>query len=141
MQLTDSDSAEITNLSRNAGIVVGMRRFAIPILAFSSFLLTVLPLSAHAILMSATPGLSQLVRGPDVPVTLRFNSRIDAARSTIELVAASGETRKLVINKPSTPDSLDTEAWGLASGSYILRWQVLATDGHITRGEVPFKVR
>lgn len=118
-----------------------MRRFAITLLAFPAFLLTVLPLSAHAILMSATPGLSQLVSGPDVPITLRFNSRIDTARSTIQLVAENGETRKLVINKSAAPDSLDSEAWGLPSGSYILRWQVLATDGHITRGEVPFKVR
>jgi methionine-rich copper-binding protein CopC len=25
-------------------------------------------------------------------------------------------------------------------GAYVLRWQVLATDGHITRGKVPFRV-
>ena len=28
----------------------------------------------------------------------------------------------------------------LAAGAYVLRWQVLAIDGHITRGEVPFRV-
>ena len=25
-------------------------------------------------------------------------------------------------------------------GDYIVRWQVLAVDGHITRGDVPFTV-
>jgi len=29
---------------------------------------------------------------------------------------------------------------GLAAGAYRLRWQVLASDGHITRGEIPFTV-
>jgi methionine-rich copper-binding protein CopC len=28
----------------------------------------------------------------------------------------------------------------LAPGDYRLRWQVLAYDGHITRGEIPFTV-
>jgi methionine-rich copper-binding protein CopC len=28
----------------------------------------------------------------------------------------------------------------LATGVYVLRWQVLAVDGHITRGDIPFSV-
>jgi copper resistance protein C len=28
----------------------------------------------------------------------------------------------------------------MAPGSYSVRWQVLAIDGHITRGDVPFTV-
>jgi hypothetical protein len=28
----------------------------------------------------------------------------------------------------------------LTPGVYVLRWQVLAIDGHITRGDVPFTV-
>jgi methionine-rich copper-binding protein CopC len=28
----------------------------------------------------------------------------------------------------------------LAPGNYTIRWQVLAVDGHITRGDVPFTV-
>jgi methionine-rich copper-binding protein CopC len=28
----------------------------------------------------------------------------------------------------------------VAPGAYVLRWQVLAVDGHITRGDVPFTV-
>jgi methionine-rich copper-binding protein CopC len=28
----------------------------------------------------------------------------------------------------------------LTPGTYVLRWQVLAIDGHITRGDVPFTV-
>ena len=29
----------------------------------------------------------------------------------------------------------------MKAGDYVLRWQVLATDGHITRGELHFRVR
>jgi methionine-rich copper-binding protein CopC len=29
---------------------------------------------------------------------------------------------------------------GLGSGAYRLRWQVLAVEGHITRGDIPFTV-
>ena len=87
------------------------------------------------------PGPNQLVRGPDIPVALRFNSRIDAKRSRLILVAPGGEQLPLVISGPSTPDALTSEAKGMKSGSYILRWQVLASDGHITRGEVQFRVQ
>jgi len=37
-------------------------------------------------------------------------------------------------------DTLSAEAKGLRPGTYRLRWQVLASDGHITRGEIPFTV-
>lgn len=87
------------------------------------------------------PGQRETVSGPDIPVKLRFNSRIDAQRSRLTLVTAEGEQRPLVIQEAAAGDSLISEAKGLKSGSYVLRWQVLASDGHITRGELPFRVR
>jgi methionine-rich copper-binding protein CopC len=39
-----------------------------------------------------------------------------------------------------SPDVLSATGHGLTKGAYVLRWQVLADDGHITRGEVPFHV-
>jgi methionine-rich copper-binding protein CopC len=96
---------------------------------------------AHAILLSATPALRQIVSGPDLPVSLRFNSRIDGRRSRLVLVGPNSEERNLDIDAQPSPDTLTARIKGLASGSYILRWQVLANDGHITRGEVPFRVR
>jgi methionine-rich copper-binding protein CopC len=29
----------------------------------------------------------------------------------------------------------------LSAGGYTIRWQALASDGHITRGEIPFVVQ
>ena len=36
---------------------------------------------------------------------------------------------------------LAAKASGLAPGAYRLRWQVLSVDGHVSRGDVNFKVR
>ena len=99
-----------------------------------------LPAFAHAILLHATPGLRETVNGPDVAVKLQFNVRIDARRSQLLLLPPQGEQRVLYIHDGSPPDSLQAEAKGLPGGNYILRWQVLASDGHISRGEVPFQV-
>ena len=38
------------------------------------------------------------------------------------------------------PDMLETTANLETPGAYVVRWQVLAVDGHITRGDVPFTV-
>jgi hypothetical protein len=98
------------------------------------------PLFAHAILLSAAPGLGAVVHGPKVPVRLRFNSRIDSKRSVLRLLCPGGALQTLLIGDQSSPDTLVSTASGVQHGSYILQWQVLASDGHITRGEVQFRV-
>jgi len=97
--------------------------------------------AAHAVLLESTPGLKSSVTGPDVPVKLRFNVRIDAPRCRLTLIHPGGSMQTLEINKETPPDSLLAEAKGLTPGVYQLRWQVLASDGHITRGEIAFTVR
>ena len=96
---------------------------------------------AHAILVAASPSMEQVVTGSELPVSLRFNSRIDGRRSRMLLLAPNNVERTLVIEEQHSPDTLTSRAKGLGSGSYILRWQVLANDGHITRGEVSFRVQ
>jgi len=99
-----------------------------------------LPCYAHAILLSATPAVNQVIKGPDIEVKLRFNSRIDVKRCRLLLLAPDGKLRSLAIDDSSGADTLISHATGLAKGSHMLRWQVLASDGHISRGEVPFRV-
>jgi copper resistance protein C len=98
------------------------------------------PAWAHAILMESTPKLHATVTGPDVPITLRFNVRIDGSRSRLHLLAADGSLRTLALAKQTYPDILQSQATGLKPGAYKLRWQVLASDGHISSGEVAFSV-
>jgi methionine-rich copper-binding protein CopC len=95
----------------------------------------------HAIVLSATPAPRQEISGPEVPINLRFNSRIDSKRSRLVLVGPDGKQETLSLREAAAGDSLVSDAKGLGSGTYLLRWQVLASDGHITRGEVPFRVK
>jgi copper resistance protein C len=95
---------------------------------------------AHAVLVESNPALNGQVSGPDVPVQLRFNVRIDASRSRLALLRSDGSTQNLELGKPTSADTLTAQVKGLAPGEYRLRWQVLASDGHLTRGEIPFTV-
>jgi len=79
--------------------------------------------------------------GPDVAITLTFNSRIDVKRSQIAVVGQGNSERKLSLGNQPSPDVVATVAKGLQNGHYVVRWQVLASDGHISRGEIPFEVR
>lgn len=109
-------------------------------LAVAVSLLSASSSRAHAVLLESSPGLKSSVSGPDVPLKLRFNVRIDAARSRLTLIDPEGASQTLEINKQDSPEILSAEAKALHPGLYRLRWQVLASDGHITRGEIPFSV-
>jgi methionine-rich copper-binding protein CopC len=101
---------------------------------------TTMPLWAHAVLMQSTPKLNSTVKGPDVPIWLKFNVRVDGSRSRLHLIAPDGSPLSLEAVKQPTPDTLESRATGLKAGAYKLQWQVLASDGHISRGEVAFTV-
>jgi methionine-rich copper-binding protein CopC len=99
---------------------------------------------AHAIILDSQPGANATVRGPELDVTLRFNSRIDHERSSITLRQVGGAAGTAPVTLPQLPaggaELLKAHAAGLAPGGYSLRWQVLSVDGHITRGDIPFTV-
>ena len=74
-------------------------------------------------------------------IKLRYNSRIDLHRSRVSLAGPDDTTAKaartLPITGAASEDEFDAPV-DLKPGRYVLRWQALAQDGHITRGEVPF---
>jgi methionine-rich copper-binding protein CopC len=102
-------------------------------------LLGPVPAFAHAILVDSVPAPQSHVPAGRLAISLRYNSRIDAERSKVTLTGPDGTTERLEIASPGRPDMLRAEAM-LRPGEYVLRWQVLAVDGHITRGDVPFTV-
>jgi methionine-rich copper-binding protein CopC len=95
---------------------------------------------AHAVLVSSQPAVNSTVSGPEVAVLLKYNSRVDMEHSTLTLLDPDGKVQKVTIDSAASPGSLSAKLSGLVKGAYVLRWQVLATDGHITRGKVPFRV-
>jgi len=93
---------------------------------------------AHAVLVSSFPSAGGTVPAGKTALVLRFNSRVDPARSRLILLGPSGTQTTLTVNPGGEPDTLSATAI-LLDGGQTLRWQVLATDGHITRGEILFK--
>lgn len=97
------------------------------------------PSLAHAILVESAPVIEAQVLPGDIAIRLRFNSRLDRGRSRLTLIRADRSTRIVPI-APEGTDDLLLATVSLSPGTYIVRWQVLAIDGHITRGDVPFTV-
>jgi methionine-rich copper-binding protein CopC len=118
-------------------------RFAVAIIFPLAVLVafTARPAFAHAVLLSSTPQRNGTVNGPDLTISLKYNSRVDGARSSLSLLKPDGTVVKISTPTQSAPDQLSATSHGLVKGTYVLRWQVLASDGHITRGEVPFQVQ
>ncbi len=117
-------------------------RPSLPILLTLLLLTGLSPLAwGHAILMESTPKLHATVTGPDVPIELRFNVRIDGSRSRVQLTTPDGSGTTLPLARQNTPNILQCNAKGLKPGAYKLKWSVLASDGHMSSGEVSFQVR
>ncbi len=114
--------------------LLGLLLLAVPALVLGST-----PVMAHAILVESTPAANADIAGPEIAFSFRYNSRIDKARSRLTLTLPDQTQSVLAIVEDGPEDVLTTKAT-LPPGSYSIRWQVLAIDGHITRGDVPFQV-
>jgi len=117
------------------------RSFARGVPAFLLILSVVVPAFAHAILLQSTPAANAVVEQPTTRISLTFNSKIDGQRSRLTLIGPDGSQQTLALAPQNTADTLTASARDLKSGEYRLRWQVLAVDGHITRGEISFRVK
>jgi methionine-rich copper-binding protein CopC len=95
---------------------------------------------AHALLQTSNPAANATVHPGVVPVLLTYNSRVDAAHSSLSLVLA-GKAQPLAIDVKAPANVLRTQTPPLKAGHYELRWQVVASDGHISRGQFSFDVK
>ena len=96
---------------------------------------------AHAVIVASQPVANATVPTGEIPIRLQFNSRIDAARSRLTLVAPDGSEAPLAAVAGDAPGVLAVHARVASAGRWTLRWQVLSLDGHVTRGEVPFRAQ
>jgi methionine-rich copper-binding protein CopC len=91
---------------------------------------------AHAILEDSTPPAGASVTSGPLDLRLRYNSRIDRGRSRLTLIRPDRSKDAIPIAPDGPPDIINAHL-DLLPGAYIVRWQVLAVDGHITRGDLP----
>ena len=96
---------------------------------------------AHAHLESSTPAANATVQGPNIAIELRFNSRVDGQRSSLGIVVAGGSDKANIVHDAQRSESTLNAHARLQPGHYVIQWQALAPDGHITRGEIPFTVQ
>ena len=83
---------------------------------------------AHALLLSFT------VEGDSAQ--LHYNGRIDAARSRVSLLKEDGNPlQQLEVSAGADLATVKASLKDVAPGSYILRWEVLSIDGHLSRGD------
>jgi methionine-rich copper-binding protein CopC len=116
-----------------------------PLLIRAALALTMIALEppaagAHAVIVDSSPAAGARIAAGNADILLRYNSRIDHRRSRLTLVSADGVAVPVAILPDSAPDVIAARISGLAPGQYRLRWQVLAVDGHLTRGDIPFRV-
>ncbi len=95
---------------------------------------------AHAALVHSIPADQAIVHSHQVDIALDYNSRIEVSRCTVTLTDAAGKAFPLQMERSAKPSELKAVAHNVASGTYQIHWQVLASDGHITRGDVAFTV-
>ena len=98
---------------------------------------------AHAIVLESTPGAGARLDRAPAAVVLRFNSRIEKrlSRVTLEQGRAQGPRQPLAVDPTSGgADRLVIPLPPQGAGSYVVRYRVLSTDGHITEGVLRFTV-
>lgn len=103
------------------------------------------PGAAHALVTGSSPAAQARLRESPAEAVVRFNSRIDPSRSQLLIAplrdGAGGTADERPLDLLPGPDTeLRAALPPLAPGRWRLRWQVLALDGHITRGDIPFTV-
>lgn len=115
------------------------RRIAVTVFAVAAAVAS-MGASAHAILIDSSPKANGSVPAGHTALTLKYNSKIDQGRSKLVLVASDhSETPLVIAGNDDKPNELDSEAT-LKPGAYVIHWQALALDGHITRGDLAFTV-
>ncbi len=115
------------------------RRFAIIVLTIVGTFVSI-SASAHAILVGSTPNANGSVSAGHASLVLKYNSKIDQGRSRLVLVGPDHKETPLPITASADrPNEIDSTA-ELSPGAYVIHWQALALDGHITRGDLAFTV-
>lgn len=107
-------------------------------------------LAAHVQLTASTPAAGSAAKAPKT-VTLTFSEPVDPASAAASIVMTAmpgmdnhGEMPIRNFTPSWSPDSQTltlTLKKPLPTGSYDIRWQAAAADGHPMKGTVSFEVR
>jgi methionine-rich copper-binding protein CopC len=100
------------------------------------------PAAAHAIVLDSSPTHEAALAEPPARIVLRFNSRIEAALSRVTIESGTGRPVALPAARDAgEANRLVVPLRPLAPGTYVVRYRVLAADGHVTEGALRFTVK
>ena len=96
----------------------------------------------HAIILESEPAAGAKLAEPPARIYLRFNSKLEKRLSSVTLASADGRPVSLpaVAAGSESPDRIVLPLGKLRPGAYVVRYKVLAVDGHITEGALRFAV-
>jgi methionine-rich copper-binding protein CopC len=126
-------------------VTLVFRPAVVPVLVLMAGLSLTAPRAAspHAIVLESSPTHDAVLPHPPRQVTLRFNSRIEKRFTRVTLALADQAPVPVALadgDAAATPDRLMIPLRPLGPGIYVLRFRVLAVDGHITEGALRFTV-
>jgi copper resistance protein C len=96
--------------------------------------------SAHAVLTKNSLRDAPIKVDTATPVTLTFNTGVEATLSQITLRGETGPERTLPVAAGKEPNQLVVDVPRLTAGAYELHYKVLAADGHVTDSVLRFRV-
>jgi methionine-rich copper-binding protein CopC len=98
---------------------------------------------AHAHLESSLPKADSVVDAPPKQLRLQFNEMLEPAFSKVKLTGANNAAIALTavgVDKTNNKAIIATVP-PLPSGQYRVQWSAAAHDGHVTKGELSFRVK
>jgi methionine-rich copper-binding protein CopC len=99
---------------------------------------------AHAKLVSAKPAESKTATPPPTELQLKFSEAIELDFAQVKVTGADGapvKTGPLALDPNDKATLIVPLAAPLADGKYMVSWQVVAGDGHKTKGSYRFEAK
>lgn len=97
---------------------------------------------AHAFPEHEQPGVGAVLHHPPKQISIRFDSRVESAFSTLTVKDASGKDIGLESRvDDASQRTLEAEVPPLAPGEYHVYWKVVSADGHSSEGDYVFTIR
>lgn len=95
---------------------------------------------AHAIVVESALDGGTLAAGRAQDVEVRFNVAIEADFLEAAVEGPAGPAGPVEARQGERPDTMVVRLPALSPGSYLLRYKVLAADGHLSEGALRFTV-
>jgi methionine-rich copper-binding protein CopC len=100
------------------------------------------PALAHAHVVSSIPAANAVVAAPQ-QVSITFNEKLVPAFSKVE-ISMAGMNMGVPVKTALSADGktlVATPKGAFMKGSYVINWSAASTDGHKTKGSIPFKIK